>query len=215
MIEVFARLATAAALTLSLAAEVSAEVPNDAADVRPILTGAKAPKFSATAADGSQYTFNPDALEKPAIITFYRGGWCPYCNLHWAELRKIEDQLLELGMDLIFLSADSPEVLADAVEPGEELPYHLLSDNSTSIAEAFGIAFQLDAETVERYKGYNIDLEAVSGYDHHRLPAPAVFLIDLEGKVSFQYVNPDYSVRLHPDVLLAAARTMPGRELKR
>lgn len=215
MIEALARLAAAAALTLSIAASVQAEVPDNAADVRPLLTGAKAPEFSAVAADGSQFTFNPDALEKPAIITFYRGGWCPYCNLHWAELRKIEDQLLELGMDLIFLSADSAKVLADAVEPGEELPYHLLSDASTSIAEAFGIAFQLDDETVERYKNYDLDLEAISGYDHHRLPAPAVFLVDLEGKISFQYVNPDYSVRLHPDVLLAAARTMPGRKLKR
>ena len=191
-------------------------VAPDPWSVQPLLTGSIAPAFEATSASGSNYQFDPDKLERPALIIFYRGGWCPYCNLHWAELRHIEDQLLALDIDLLFLSADQPSVLAEALEEGAELPYQLLSDNSTKIAQAFGIAFKMDEALVKRYKTeHDIDVEAASGFTHHILPTPAVFLADRDGVIKFQYVNPDYKVRLHPDVLLAVARTMPGHRLKK
>ena len=195
---------------------IAGKVAPDQWSIQPLLTGSMAPAFEATGADGKNYRFQPDRLERPALIIFYRGGWCPYCNLHWAELRHIEDQLLELDLDIIFLSADQPSVLAEALDDGEQLPYYLLSDNTTVIAQAFGIAFKLDDETVGRYANHpKIDIEAASGYTHHVLPAPAVFLTDRDGVIKFQYVNPDYKVRLHPDVLLAVARTMPERRLKK
>ena len=196
------------------AAEKHSRVADDAWSIQPLLTGAPAPHFTATAANGSSFAFDPDALERPAIIVFYRGGWCPYCNLHFAELREAEEELLALNMDLIFLSADSPETLAEAHEMEEELDYFLLSDNSTEIAQAFGIAFRVPDSYVGRLKQHNIDLQAASGYDHQVLPAPAVFIV-ANGRIEFSYVNPDFKVRLHPDVLLAAARTMPGRTLTR
>lgn len=187
-------------------------VAEDAWSIAPLMPGAAAPEFTATAHDGSEFHFDPENRDKPAIIIFYRGGWCPYCNLHFAELRAAEEQLLSLNMDLVFLSADSPETLAAAQNSDSEMKYHLLSDNSTRIAQSFGIAFQVPKEYVARLKQYDINLEKASGYDHQVLPVPGVFIV-ADGKIAFSYVNPDYKVRLHPDVLIAAARTMPGRVL--
>lgn len=75
-------------------------------------------------------------------------------------------------------------------------------------AKSFGIAFRVDAATVEKYKGYGIDLEQASGETHHLLPVPSVFVVGREGTVLFSYVNPDYRVRLDPDVLLAVAKSV-------
>ena len=75
-------------------------------------------------------------------------------------------------------------------------------------ARAFGIAFKLEAAMVERYKGFGLDLAEASGQDHGMLPVPAVFVIDGEGRIQFTYVNPDYRIRLRPEILLAAAKAV-------
>ena len=207
---------TATLAALSLAQSATAQIHPNAEQVQPVLSGMQAPSFSATAADGSTYSFTADARDKPAIITFYRGGWCPYCNAHLMEMRHIEQDLIDMGYELIFLSADRPELMAEAVSEDTSLPYTLLSDASMEVSQKFGIAFRVDDETFDKYKNqYGLDLEEKSGYDHHALPAPAVFIVDAGGTVVFQYVNPDYSVRISPEVLVAAAKTMPGRKLAR
>ena len=73
-------------------------------------------------------------------------------------------------------------------------------------AKAFGLAFRVPDETVERYKGFGVDLEQRSGMEHHLLPVPAVFVLDENGIVQFQYVNPDYKVRIPAKLILEAAR---------
>lgn len=204
-------LMTAAALISTVA---SAEVPTDPFQVQPLLVGSMAPAFEVRQADGSPYIFNPDQLEKNTIVLFYRGGWCPFCMLHWAELRKIEDELFDLGFDLIFMSADKPDILAEALKGEDQPRYHLLSDASMETAERFGVAFKVDDATITRYDSFGIDLQEASGYDHHVLPVPSLFMIGTDGIIKFQYVNPDYKIRLHPEVLLAAAKTMPDRSLR-
>lgn len=86
-----------------------------------------------------------------------------------------------------------------------QLGYRLFSDSRLEAAKAYGIAFQVDAETVARYAGFNIDLEAASGESHHQLPVPSVFVY-VDGRMTFQYVNPDHRIRMPADVLLAALR---------
>lgn len=198
---------------LPVAAIQAGEVAEDAWSISPLLTGAKAPAFEAVSADGSIFHFDPEARTKPAVIIFYRGGWCPYCNLHWAELRKIEEELLAMDIDLIFLSADQPSMLAQAAEtkPG----YHLLSDNQLDVAKKFGIAFHVNEAGVKRLLDYGHDIEAASGMSHHNLPTPAVFVVNADGVIKFKFITPDYKVRLHNDVLLAAIRTMPDWRLKK
>ena len=86
--------------------------------------------------------------------------------------------------------------------------YLLLSDSKMQAAISMGLAFKLDDETVTVLKGYGIDLEDAMGEKHHLLPVPAVFLLDKQGTIQFEYVNPDYKVRVSPEVILAAAKSL-------
>ncbi len=124
------------------------------------------------------------------------------------ELQEIEDELLALGCQVIAVSPDRPGKQRDtAVEEG--VGYLLCSDSDMRAARAMGIAFQVEESLVRKYKeSFDIDLEADSGRDHHQLPVPAVFLVDREGVLHFVYANPDYRVRLQPELLLQAARSM-------
>ena len=203
-------------LLISCGALWASEAPDSAEQIRPLLPGSDAPTFTATNAYSESFIFDPTQLQRPAVLIFYRGGWCPYCNLYWAEFRKIEAELLALDLDLMFLSADSAEILAKAVADETDRPaYQLLSDASSEIAQAFGIAFRASDKTYQRYVDMDIvDLEEASGYQHHNLPVPAVFIIDADGVVVFQYVNPNYKVRLAPEVLLAAARALQDFRLR-
>lgn len=129
------------------------------------------------------------------------------------QLRKIEEPLEKLGYQVVALAPDLPEKLAES-RGKHEFGYQLLSDAKMSAARAFGIAFALDEETVKLYKGYGIDLTAASGETHQELPVPAVFLIGTDGVIDFQYINPDYRVRLSAEVVLAAAEATHEHDAK-
>ena len=195
------------ALTISLllcTSAARAEIAASAEETNPLPAGAASPEFTARYADGSDFVFNPGALERPAMLIFYRGGWCPYCNAHLAELRHVVPELEQRGMDVYFLSADSPENLASALHgDAEGLDYTLLSDARLSAAEAFGLAFRISDDYYRQAKEYGVDLEEASGETHHALPIPAAYLIDSEGMIRFGHTNTDYTQRLSADELRA------------
>lgn len=183
----------------------SNEVPLRAEDIQPLLTGMTAPAFTLRNPQGDSWQFKPNGKGRPLVLTFYRGGWCPYCNRQLAGLRHAEKQLLELGYEVVFVSADQPEVLQSRAEVAD-FSYQLFSDNDLIVARQFGIAYQVDVATVTRYQGTDKDLENASGRNHHWLPVPATFIIAADGVIQFSYVNPNYKTRLHPELLLTAAR---------
>jgi peroxiredoxin len=188
-------------------------VPEDPWRIRPLLNGMPAPAFAARAPDGTPWTFDPERLDGPVVLTFYRGSWCPYCTRHLLAYRRIEAELMDLGYRLVFLSPDRPEVLRDG-QGDEALSYELVSDSRMSAAEAFGVAFRLDELTVARYREAGVDLTEASGESHGLLPVPSTWIIGDDGVIRYSYVNPDYKTRLAPEVLLAAARAaaLPPRE---
>ena len=102
------------------------------------------------------------------------------------------------------VSPDRPEKLKGSVQK-HELKYTLLSDSPMELTKAFGLAYKVDGTTVKRYKDNGIDLEDSAGYDHHLLPVPAVYLINPDGLITFQYVNPNYQTRINSKILLTAA----------
>lgn len=173
--------------------------------VTPLLISSEIPDVSLKNIEGETVSLRDKVYEQPTILVFYRGGWCPYCNRHLSELKKIEEDLYEIGYQILAISPDRPEKLKATLNENE-LGYTLLSDSPMKVTKAFGLAFKVDSKTVERYKSLGIDLEADSGYDHHLLPAPAVYIINTEGIVRFNYVNPNYRERINGDVLLSAAK---------
>jgi peroxiredoxin len=180
------------------------EIHENADQVQPLLPGMMAPPFQVRNAENGALSFDPDNMEKPLVLTFFRGGWCPYCNLHLSELRKAEPELREMGFDIWFISIDRPGLLYESLEDSD-VGYVVLSDSSLDATRAFGLAFRIPDNLVKKYLKYGIDVEGASGETHHVLPAPSTYIIGSDGVIRFQYTNPDYKIRLHPDVLLAAA----------
>ena len=190
---------------LLAAAGATAAVPDDPREVNPVETGATAPDPAITTAEGDEVRLHSRLAEHPAVLVFYRGGWCPYCNRHLKALASVGADLRDLGYRIHAVSMDRPTKVADAAAEAE-FDYALYSDADAEAAKAFGLAFRVGPERYEKLLGYGIDLEKASGREHHILPVPAVFLIGTDGRIRFRYYNPDYEVRLSADRLLEAAR---------
>lgn len=181
-----------------------AGIPDDPTLVRPLPHGARAPAFSARTVDGVLRTFSPDGYSKPTIVLFYRGGWCPYCNMQLSDMRLVEPKLRDSGFEIVFLSTDQPKLLYSSLKAAD-IHYTLLSDNHLRAARAFHVAYHLDDSTLAKQREYGVDLERTTGTKQHELPVPSVFIIDKSGTIRFVYSNPDYTVRLSADALWAAA----------
>jgi peroxiredoxin len=147
---------------------------------------------------------------KKSILIFYRGGWCPYCNVHLSELQQVEDDILALGYKLIAISIDKPEKLKESLQE-HSLNYELYSDSKAEVSKAFGIAFKVEDSQVEMLKNHNMNLEKSSGEQHHILPVPSVFIVDEEGKIIFEYVNPNYKIRMSGNLLLETAKNLQAK----
>lgn len=197
-------------LTLATAAP-AAELAPGADQVRPILMGSKLPDVALRTLSGEATTLARQVGGKPAILVFYRGGWCPYCNLQLSDLRLIEDRAKALGYQMIAISPDRPEELAKTLDTGD-LTYTLLSDGQANAMKAFGIGFRVDAATVAKYLTFGINLEAASGSKENALPVPSVFIVDGEGVLQFGYTHPDYTIRIPGNVILAAAEAIAERK---
>ncbi len=110
-------------------------------------------------------------------------------------------------MQLLAISPDKPSKLKETVDK-HKMGFPLLSDSDMIAARSLRVAYKLDDQTLAELKKYNIDVEDASGQKHHMLPVPAVFLVATDGLIQFQYVNPDYKVRLDPELLRAAAKVI-------
>ena len=182
-------------------------------EVQPLATGDVAPRFIVETAAGAPFDFDPRELERPALLLVFRGGWCPYCNTYLSDMRHVIPEIRDLDIDVLFLSGDRSELLYKSLREQTQadidgLGYPILSDADALAAVALGIAFQAARGTIDRRQQKGDDIEGSSMLRHGVLPVPAVFAVDRSGMIAFSYINPDYSVRLPADELLAVARTI-------
>lgn len=205
------RLLLASFLMLASTLSVAEELPNAPDKVQPILLSLKMPDANVQSLQGKAISLSAVAAGKPMILVFYRGGWCPYCNVQLSDLRLIQKQTDALGYQMVGISPDTPKELNLTLDK-QKLQYTLISDSKANAMRAFGIAYRLDDKTVEKYKQYDIDLERSSGEKHHGLPVPSVFIIDAQGIVQFSYINPDYKARVPSSVVLAAAQAIAKQQ---
>ncbi len=187
-----------------------APVPSTATGIQPLAEGDPAPYFSVETVDNEPFDFDPRKLERPVVLISFRGGWCPFCNTHLSELRHVLPEINKMGIDVLFLSGDRPELLYRSLSRETQgdiaaLGYTILSDANAQAAIALGIAFKASDKTIQRRLEKGQDIERSSMQRHGVLPVPAVFAISREGKITFAYANADYKVRLPNDELLAAA----------
>ncbi|MBU1309909.1 MAG: AhpC/TSA family protein [Gammaproteobacteria bacterium] len=187
------------------AATVIAPAPEQ---VRPLLNGLAIPAVTLTGADNKAVALSELVQQKPSILVFYRGGWCPYCNAQLAALRDIEPQLQKLGYQLIAITPDSVASINKSLKDtgGGKLHYTLLSDANFAASSAFGLAYYLDDKTAAAYKGKLGSLITTeAGTEKVVLPVPAVYIVNTQGEALFNYVHINFRTRLHSELLLKAA----------
>ncbi len=141
----------------------------------------------------------------PLIINFYRGSWCPYCNLELHALHEKEEEIKKLGAQLIAISPDLPDGTLSSVEK-HNLSFQVLSDIDNIVAKKFGLVFSLPEELKEIYLGFGINLEKSNGNNKWQLPIPATYIVTSDGVINYAFVNPDYTKRLEPEELMEKLR---------
>lgn len=175
-------------------------------EVTPLLDGTTIPNSQVFTADGEAISLIETVKNRPAIIVFYRGGWCPYCNRQLAELKDIESDLVAMGYQILAISPESVERL-NAQKLKTEMQATILSDHTLSAVTDFGIAYYVDKATSIKYAGYNIVLTK-DKTGQPVLPAPAIFIVDKQGRVQFSYVNPNYQVRPSAELVKQVAKAL-------
>ncbi len=192
----------------AVAKEAAADVPASPADARPIVVGAKAPGAKVVDAEGNEVELAAEFSGKTTLLIFYRGGWCPFCTAHLAQISSVRGELEKLGINIIAISPESSAHVKEYAGKGN-LGYRLLGDPDGAALRAYGVAFRLDEATAAKYREYGVDLEERSGGRTHRmLPVPAAFLVDQAGTVRFAHSDPDYRKRVDPQALLDAAKSI-------
>lgn len=198
--------AVVCAFTFNASALDRSVIAESASDVTPLLNGQTIPNVTLKTAGGAPVSLRAIAMQKPTVILFYRGGWCPYCNNQLAELKDIESELVELGYQVLAISPESPDRLQEQ-KLETEFAVQLLSDDKLAAIKQFGIGFYLPLAKEKIYE-IKMGIKLTDDESNNRavLPAPAVFIVDKKGLIKFSYVNPDFKVRLSAELLLQAAK---------
>jgi peroxiredoxin len=185
-------------INFSLRAQIAANSDS----IRPILVGQTIPFMQLTDAEGKIIDTKELFSQKNTVLIFYRGGWCPYCNVHLRELGELEASLISQGYQIVAVSPDAPQKLKNTIDK-EKVNYTLLSDNKTELIQKMGIAFY----GPDKYKKLFSDASD-GGHDKGVLPVPSVFFVDKQGKVAFSYIDPNYKVRLSGKLVNAIASNL-------
>jgi peroxiredoxin len=170
-----------------------------------LQVGAALPALTLPDATGKPVDLKALNTAGPLVIVFYRGGWCPYCNLELREWQRLLPQLGELGATLVAISPQTPDNSLSTAEKNE-LAFPVLSDSDLAAAQAFGIAFTLSPELVALYAKVGNDLPTLNGNGQWVLPVPATYLIDRSGVVVWAHVEADYRRRAEPQDVLDRIR---------
>jgi peroxiredoxin len=194
-------------LAASIGAADEASIASDARETKPLRAGDSIPDVAVKNPRGESVKLSSLHQDRPVVLVFFRGGWCPICTRHTQQLIQAYPQVKESGAELVGISPDDAEHSQENVETNS-IPFSILSDADVAAAKAFGLAFQVDDATVQRYKGFGIDLEAASGFQHHALPIPAVYIVDKSGKIVFAHSDPNYRQRLDTDRILAELKKL-------
>jgi peroxiredoxin len=207
LLAAFSMLAAVSTSVMSLDRTIIAD---KAENVTPLLNGMMAPNVTLKTADGSPVSLQALLMQKPTVVIFYRGGWCPYCSRQLAELKSIEKDLVDEGYQILAISPESPKKL-QSQKLETEFAVTLISDEKLAAITGFGVGFYVPSATRKLYKDrMDVDLTA-DKTEQAVLPAPAIFILDEAGKVQFNYVNPDYTVRPSADLILSAAKLVKAK----
>lgn len=172
-----------------------------------LCEGDQAPDFSLPNIRGTSIRLSQAWSGGAVVLSFYRGGWCPYCNLELRALQHVLPEIKRLGATLIAVSPQTSDHSLDTAQ-NNILEYDVLSDVGNHVARRFGLVHILPEELKPIYRKWGIDLPNWNGDYTYTLPLPATYVIDSKGVIRFAYVDNDYTRRLEPEVILSVLHEM-------
>jgi len=170
-------------------------------------TGEKLPEFSLSNPQGNLVTSTELLKNGPLVITFYRGGWCPYCNLELREYQKHLDEIKALGATLVAITPELPDASLSTSEKNE-LQFEVLSDVNAEYAKNLSVVFSLPEELRPIYLSFGINVEEHNGEGQFDLPLAATFVIKQDGTVASAFVEANYTLRQEPSEVIETLKTL-------
>lgn len=139
------------------------------------------------------------------VVNFYRGQWCPYCNLELQAFQSINKELQDLNAKLVAISPQTPDASLSTKEKNE-LEFEVLSDTNNALAQNYGLVFNLAEELRPIYSGFGIDIVGLNEEDSFDLPMPATYVINKNKEIIFSFIDEDYTKRSEPQTILDIIR---------
>ncbi|MEU6810535.1 peroxiredoxin-like family protein [Streptomyces sp. NPDC046831] len=180
----------------------------DSGQVDSALTvGAQAPRFNLPTATGQTLALDDLLADGPVVLTFYRGAWCPYCNIALRSLQQHHEAITARGARLVAVSPQIPDESLTLTEK-HGLAFEVLSDVGSGTAKQYGLAFDLPDDLSAVYDKLGFDLQRVNDGHPRTLPLPATYVIDRDGAIRWAFVTTDYTTRAEPADIIAVLDAM-------
>jgi peroxiredoxin len=165
--------------------------------------GDTAPSFTLPDAQDRQVSLDSLLKEGPVVLFFYRGQWCPYCDLQLRAYQEVLPRIKALGANLVAISPQTPDESLSTVEK-RKLEFRVLSDAGNKVARGYGLVWKVPAGLDALHKGFGVDLTKSNGDASNELPVPGTFVLGVDGRIAFSYVNADWRERLEPAEIIRA-----------
>ncbi len=166
--------------------------------------GDKAPDFTLMDATGTEVKLSSLLQDGPVVLTWYRGGWCPHCNIALKNLQEALPRFKEAGATLVALSPELPDNSLTTSEK-HALMFPVLSDVGLMVADAYGVSYTLDEKTAMNYNS-GFGLNKWNGDTSNRLPLPVTYVVNQEGVITYRFIDTDIRKRAPHAELLSALK---------
>ena len=183
------------------------ELRADFASATAINVGDTAPDFAIPNAAGKSIVLTDLLKSGPVVLTFYRGGWCPYCNIQLRAYQSVLPQISALGARLVAISPQLPDTSLDTVNKNT-LTFDVLSDVGNEVARSYGLVYSLPDEIRAALRSNNKALPSINGDESWELPVPATYVIARDRLVALAYIEVDYRKRLEPEALIRCLKSL-------
>ncbi len=183
------------------------QVRDSGIEQRALGEGDLAPPFTLPNAEGRPVALKDLLRRGPLIISFYRGIWCPYCNLELRAYQRILGEIRAAGGDFIAISPQTPDNSLKMAETNA-IQFEVLSDHGNGVAAEFGIAYPAPDAVRRTTAMFGVDIDSINGVQDSQLPVSATYVIDADRRIALASVDADFRVRLEPAEALAALEAL-------
>ncbi|MEM9092419.1 MAG: peroxiredoxin-like family protein [Cyanobacteria bacterium P01_F01_bin.53] len=174
---------------------------------RSLKVGDRIPAITLPDATGKSFSVQEALAQGPVVIAFYRGGWCPYCNLELKALQQVLPEIKAAGATLIAISPETPDNSLSTQEKNE-LTFTVLTDDKNAVSRELGLVFALPEELRPIYSSFGIDIPAYNGDESFELPVPATYVVAPDGSIVYAFADADYTKRAEPADVVSALKAI-------